>query len=319
MKTIFGIDIGGTQIKFGAFNEQCELMEKWSIGTDISESGKHIIPSIEEEIHRYAAVHRMENTDICGIGMGIPGPVDQDGFVRICVNLNWHQFNPVEELKKKFPDVSIAAENDANVAALGEYYQGAGKEYSSAMLITIGTGIGGGIILGGKILSGAHGIAGEIGHITTDSGAKERCNCGNLGCVDHIASASGIARTMRELLKEKTDSCILRETEDITAKDICDAAGKGDLLALGCLDRCMEPLARGMAFFSHAFDPEVFIIGGGVSAAGDLILRPLKKFYRENLYLIEKGADIRVASLGNDAGIIGTCMLAMQEAARKSA
>ena len=310
MRVIVGVDIGGTQLKFGIFTEQCELLEQWSVDTDISDSGMHIIPGIAEEIRSW--MQREFPVDITGIGMGIPGPVDKNGYVRTCVNLNWQEFNPVEELKKEFPDVRIAAGNDANVAALGEYCQGAGKEYSSAMLITIGTGIGGGIVLNGEILLGAHGLAGEIGHISLDSRAEERCNCGNLGCVDHIASASGIVREMEKLLNRSSEECMLRGKGAFTAKDVCDAAAAGDRLSQECIDLCMEPLAKGMAFFSHAFDPEVFMIGGGVSKAGRIILDPLEKHYRENLFLVEKGADIRRAVLGNNAGIIGACMLAAQ-------
>lgn len=312
MKVFFGIDIGGTQIKCGAFLETGRLLQKWSVRTDLSDGGNRIMTQIEQEVRGWMSAH--SGYMVGGIGMGIPGPVDRNGYVKTCVNLNWHEFNPTEELKKRFPEAEIAAGNDANVAALGEYTWGAGREYESAMLITIGTGIGGGIILGGQILSGAHGIAGEIGHITTDRGAVERCNCGNMGCVDHIASATGIARNMKELLEKERVSCMLRGREDVTAKDICDAAGRGDALCVKCLDQCMEPLGKAMAFFSHAFDPEVFMIGGGVSRAGEVILAPLRKHYQENLFLIQQGADIRAAELGNDAGIMGSCWLAIRRA-----
>ena len=306
MALYFGVDIGGTQLKIGAFTKDGALVDKWTADTDISNAGSHIIPDIANEIRQYLTGNG--ELQPAGIGMGIPGPVDRYGYVRTCVNLNWNDFYPVKELGKEFPDCRIAAGNDANVAALGEYAQGAGKEYESAMLITIGTGIGGGIVLDGKILAGAHGLAGEIGHITTDSSAHECCSCGNLGCVDHIASASGIVRVMKEMLAENTTDSIIRSLESITAKDICDAARGEDELAIKCLDICMEPLAKGMAFFTHAFDPEVFMIGGGVSKGGDTILEPLRKHYQENLFLTDRGADIIVAELGNDAGMIGAAM-----------
>lgn len=313
MNQIFGVDIGGTQIKIGAFSEDGSLLKKWAVETDLSESGSHIIPQVADEVRRYLTENGLTESAVKGIGMGIPGPVDKNGYVRTCVNLNWNAFNPVDELAKDFPDVHVCAGNDANVAALGEYWQGAGRNYESAMLITIGTGIGGGIVLDGKILLGAHGLAGEIGHIAADRNATERCNCGNLGCVDHIASASGIVRVMKELLSQSDEGSVLRKEKEITARAVCDAAAAADPLALRCIDTCMEVLARGMAWFSHAFDPEVFIIGGGVSQAGSIITDPLQKHYSENLFLIEKGADIRIAQLGNDAGIIGAGRLAMQE------
>lgn len=307
-KIVVGVDIGGTCVKFGIFDENKSLLYKWSEPTDLSEQGTKIIPEVHRQITSKIKKLELQLSDLKGIGMGIPGPVDSTGFVENCVNLNWNNVNPAKELEAFFPNIVIKAENDANVAALGEYVQGAGKAYKSAMLITIGTGIGGGIVLDGNILHGAHGLAGEIGHIAMDRNAKERCNCGNLGCVDHIASASGIVRIMRELLLENDTDCVLRGLPDFSAKDICDAAKDHDELASRCIDICMEPLARGMATFTHAFDPEVFIIGGGVSSSGETILEPLRIHYQENLFLTNHGADIIAASLGNDAGMIGAAM-----------
>lgn len=309
MDYIFGADIGGTQIKLGAFTkEEGNLVDSWALDTDISDQGSHIIHDIGNSVREYSSAH---NATISGIGIGIPGPVDRNGYVPKCVNLNWNGFYAVKELDKELPGIRTAAGNDANVATLGEYMKGAGSAYESAMFITIGTGIGGGVVINGKIIVGAHGIAGEIGHITTDRGTVEHCNCGNLGCIDHISSASGIVRVMREILADDASESSLRALPSFTAKDVCDVAAAGDALAVKCIDKCMEPLAKGMAFFSHAFDPDVFIIGGGVSKAGDTILNPLRKHYNENLFLISKGADIIQASLGNDAGMIGAAMQVM--------
>ena len=316
MKVFFGIDIGGTQLKIGAFSENETLLQKWTVITDLSDAGKRIIPQVGDEIRKWISVRSLTTSDIGGIGMGIPGPVTKDGYVRTCVNLNWNNFYPEKELQRQFPNIAVAVGNDANVAALGEYTHGAGKQYASAMLITIGTGIGGGVILDGEIISGAHGIAGEIGHITTDAEAEESCNCGNIGCVDHIASATGIVRKMKKLWEESEENSVLRGGV-LTAQEICRRAEEGDLLCIRCIDLCMAPLGKAMAFFSHAFDPEVFMIGGGVSRAGDVILTPLKKHYKENLYLIQNGADIRAAELGNDAGMIGSCMLVMERTAKR--
>ncbi len=310
MKVFFVVDIGGTGVKFGAFDQNGQLIDKWSILTNLSDSGQKIIPDVVKSINTYIA--RKEGLyNIGGIGMGIPGPVDKKGYVKTCVNLHWTEFNPVEELKKEFPDVAIAAGNDANVAALGEYYRGAGKEYSSMMLITLGTGVGGGIVIDGKVLLGANGLAGEVGHISGGIAETEKCNCGNVGCIDQFASATGIVRIMKKLLNEQDGFSKLCNKEKFTAKDVCMAAEQGDELALQCIDICMSALGTGLAFFSHAFDPEVYVIGGGVSRAGGLIIDVIKKAYLKRLFLIDKGADIKLATLGNDAGIIGACMLVM--------
>ena len=309
MKAIFGVDIGGTDIKTGMFSEDCQLIEKWSVSTDLSEHGKFIIPAVATGIREHMAIHNMKPEDVIGIGMGIPGPVDPHGYVKKCVNLNWKEFDPVAELAAYFPDCTIAAGNDANVAALGEYYQGGGAGSSSMMTVTLGTGVGGGVIMDGKIIIGAHGIAGEIGHIPMNRKEILTCNCGNKGCVDQCASATGIVRYARQMMEASEEPSKLREIENLTSRDVCDCAKEGDTLALCCIETCMEPLGAGLACFSHAFDPEVYVIGGGVSNAGDLIVEAIRKGYKEHMYLSE-GADIRLAKLGNDAGMIGACMLA---------
>lgn len=310
MKTIFGVDIGGTEIKTGMFSEDCRLIEKWSVKTDLSDQGSHIIEDVAAGIRAHMEQRGISSEDVLGIGMGIPGPVDPSGYVKKCVNLNWNEFDPVAELTKYFPNCAVAAGNDANVAALGEYYQGGGAGSSSMMMVTLGTGVGGGVIIDGKIIIGAHGLAGEIGHVAMNPEETQNCNCGNKGCVDQCASATGIVRYAKRMLKEEETPSALRNIEELTAKDVCDCAKAGDDLAGRCIERCMEPLGLGLVCFSHAFDPEVYVIGGGVSNAGDLIVEAVKKGYRKHMYLLSEGADIRLATLGNDAGIIGACMLA---------
>lgn len=312
MKVIIGVDIGGTNIKIGRFGLDGELLEKWSLKTDLSDCGKRIVPLVAESIVRNLEKTGLSKSDVAGIGMGIPGPVDRNGYVKKCVNLNWNDFNPVEELKKFFPECTVCAGNDANVASLGEYCRGAGKDASSMMMVTLGTGVGGGVIIDGKIIIGAHGIAGEIGHIAVAE-AEENCNCGNRGCIDQCASATGIVKRAKKLLQSCTEPSKLREIPQITAKDVCSMAKEGDGLAVRCISQCMYPLGKGLAYFSHAFDPEVYVIGGGVSLAGDIIVEAVRKGYEENMHLLKKGADIRLAELGNDAGMIGACALAAGE------
>ncbi len=314
MKVLFGVDIGGTQIKIGCFSEKGILLDKWAVDTDLSEGGRRIIPAVAAEIRSYASGHQISLKEVAGVGMGIPGPVDGDGYVKVCVNLHWREFNPVTELQKEIPGICAAAENDANLAALGEYYCGAGKGTSSMMLVTLGTGVGGGIIIGGNIISGAHGIAGEIGHITTHIEEYEKCNCGNIGCVDQFASATGMVRIMKKLLGSGEFESPLLAKNDFSAKDISECAEDGDPAAKKCLEICMGALGEGLSAFAHAFDPELYVIGGGVSKAGRIIIDAIEKEYEKHFFLIEKGAKITLAVLGNDAGIIGGSILAAKQA-----
>lgn len=313
MRLIFGVDIGGTTIKFGRFTEECELLEKWSVETDLSDYGTHIVPQVAEQLSVHMKERQIRKEEVLGIGMGIPGPVTASGYVEKCVNLHWTKFNPVIELEKFFPGFLIRAENDANVASLGEYYQGAGKAVSSMMMVTLGTGVGGGVIIDGKILTGAHGIGGEIGHIATDPTQEETCNCGNKGCIDQCASARGIVRKAEKLLNSSDQASVLRSCKTLTAKEVCDGARAGDGLAVRVIEECMYPLGVGLAHFSHAFDPELYVIGGGVSLAGDVIVDAVRKGYGAHLFLTETGADIRLAELGNDAGMTGACALIAKE------
>lgn len=314
MNIVFGIDIGGTKIKFGMFSADGNLLDKWSVSTDLSESGTYIIPSIAQNIKSFLSSRNLSENSITGIGIGIPGPIDRNGYVLKCVNLYWNNFNPVTELKKYFPDTYITAGNDANVAAYGEYFKGAGKKYRNMMLITLGTGVGGGIVLDGQILSGSHGLGGEIGHITVMPEETEHCNCGNIGCIDQFASATGIVRIMKKMLLESKVKNTVYAENNLDAKTICHFAKQGEATALQCLQTCMGALGKGMAFFTHAFDPDVFVIGGGVSKAGSVIMRPIEEAYNKNLFLVDKGANILPATLGNDAGITGACMLAIKGA-----
>lgn len=309
MKVFFGVDVGGTEIKIGAFSPEGDLLEKWSRKTDLSDNGNRVIPDVAANVCEYVEKHQMSMEDVAGIGIGIPGPVDRHGNVKVCVNLHWTNFNPVTELKKFFPDLPIAAGNDANVAALGEYYKGSGKGSASMMMVTLGTGVGGGIIIDGNIIHGANAIGGEIGHIAVNREPLTRCNCGNLGCVDECASATGIVRYAKHYLETETTPSGLRDLDVITAKDVCDQAKAGDVVAMKTMKKCMGVLAEGMALFSHAFDPEVYVLGGGVSHAGQWLIDLVAEEYHPHFHLIPKGADIRLAQLGNDAGIIGACML----------
>lgn len=248
-----------------------------------------------------------------GIGIGIPGPVLEDGFVEVCVNLNLHNFNPKDILKKFFPNVIIKAANDANVAALGEQWKGSGQGYRSLAMVTLGTGVGGAVIIDGKVRYGAHGLSGEMGHIQLNVDEKKICTCGGKGCVDQIASATGIVRYTSEQLIETTEPSVLRTKKFLTAKNIIDAAKKGDIFADTCVRHCMSYLAKSMAAVSYIVDPEAFIIGGGVSNAGDYLIGIIHNYLDSYITLTNKTIPVLKATLGNDAGIYGAARLVSQQ------
>lgn len=307
MKVFIGVDVGGTTTKFGIFSNQLEMIQKWSIKTRLSEQGNYIVPDIAAQITEVLKEKNIKASEIQGIGIGIPGPVDEDGYVSKCVNLHWNKFHVINEMKRYFKECLVVAENDANIAALGEYFKGKGKGYNSLMLVTLGTGVGGGIIINGKIWSGCHSLAGEIGHIMVREGENEFCNCGGRGCIDQYASATGIEREMRHLLSTG------KITDYPETKAICEAAKTGDELARRCLRRCMEALGKGLACVSHILDPEIYLIGGGVSKAGGIIVDYIQSGYKRYMYLGGKETKIDIAGLGNDAGITGAACLAAQK------
>ena len=318
MKIYFGVDIGGTYIKYGAFLQGDTLLKKWSVPTDLSEQGERIIPAIAEEVKKYTesfAKEKEEPVEISGIGLGIPGPVTKDGFVRNCVNLHWNAFYPQQEMKKYFPKSKICVENDANVATLGEYYFGNGKNKACncMMMVMLGTGVGSGIVQDGKILTSLRGVAGEIGHISLDGEEREQCSCGNRGCLNQIASATGLVRVMKRYLKETDEPSFLRKIMNFTAKEICDSAKAGDVLAQKCVEYSMGLLGKGLAFCSHILDPDLFVIGGGVTNAGNIILDAIRDGYQNEMFLVEKGAEIELSELRGEAGMMGAYAMVRED------
>lgn len=304
----FGIDIGGTATKLGAFAENGMLLDKWEIPTDSSGQGSHILPTVAAEITRYVAG---DLRHVAGAGVGVPGPVLRNGTVSRCVNLNWSRFNPARELSALLHGVPVFAGNDANVAAMGEYWQGSGQKAHSLVLVTLGTGVGSGIILDGKIVYGAHGLGGEVGHTLANPDEPLPCNCGHYGCLDQTASATGIVRHATRLLAGDDAPSTLRALEKITARDVFDAARAGDAVAFRAVDLCMGFLGRSLSMLTCVIDPELFIIGGGVSRAGLFLIDVLRRHYDAEATLLETKADIVLASLGNDAGIYGAAKLAI--------
>ena len=308
MKYGFGIDLGGTTVKLAYFDENGKMLDKWEIPTDTSDSGKNILRDIAAAVEKYLAEKQISREDIIGLGMGVPGPVSRDGVVHTCINLGWGVLN-VEQALQELTGFPVRAGNDANVAALGEYWVGGGKGYENMVMVTLGTGVGGGIIVEGKLFAGAHGAGGEIGHMTLHREEKIRCNCGKYGCVEQYCSATGVVRTAQRYL-EKTDApSSLRTLENLTCKDVFDAAGAGDAVAAEILDIVYQNLAEFLGNLCVTVDPDVVVIGGGVSKAGKPLLDGIRKYLPQYQIHATRNVELSLATLGNDAGAYGACKL----------
>ncbi|MGN0987906.1 MAG: ROK family glucokinase [Otoolea sp.] len=309
-KKCIGIDVGGTTVKVGLFELDGTLLRKWEVPTRKENGGENILPDVAASIRKVLEEEKLTLNDVAGAGMGIPGPVLPDGYVEVCVNLRWHDINPQRQLSDLLEGLPVRTGNDANVAALGEMWQGGGKGYSDIVMVTLGTGVGGGVIIDEKIVSGKHGMGGEIGHIRIREGEKESCNCKGHGCLEQVASATGIAREARRAMAAKNvDSMLRRFGDAVTAKDVLDCAKAGDGLALEVMETVCYYLGWGLAMISMTVDPEIFVIGGGVSRAGTFLTDMIKKYYNEYTPMSENKAGITLATLGNDAGIYGAARL----------
>ena len=303
-KYAFGVDIGGTTVKMGLFDEEGTVLEKWEIPTNTENHGSAVLPDIAAEIEAKLAEKNIAKEDVCGIGVGVPGPVDRHGNVLRCVNLGWSEFN-VEETLGEMTGLKVCAGNDANVAALGEMWKGGGKGHESIVMVTLGTGVGGGVIIDGHILAGANGAAGEIGHMPVNKHETECCGCGKKGCLEQYASATGIARMARQKLAQTERETMLRDIPDVTAKDVFDAAKSGDAVGLELVEELGERLGTALARIGAVCNPEAFVIGGGVSKAGTILTDVITKYYREIAFHAITDTPIVLAELGNDAGIYG--------------
>lgn len=303
-KYVFGVDIGGTTVKIGCFKEDGELIDKWEITTRTDDGGKYILGDIAESVKAKMDEEGLSKEEVAGIGMGVPGPVKDDGTVIKCVNLGWGIFNVAEELSN-LTGLPVKAGNDANMAALGEYWMGGGKGYSNQVMVTLGTGVGGGIIIDGKSLSGINGAGGEIGHMTINPNETDICGCGKKGCLEQYASATGVVRMANIALNDTDKPSKLRSVQYISAKEIFDAAKEGDDLAQDIVDEFGRKLGMALAQVACVVDPEVFVIGGGVSRAGQIIIDSVNKYFQMYAFHACRKTEIRLAELGNDAGMYG--------------
>lgn len=303
----FGVDVGGTTVKLGLFDMQGNVREKWEIPTRIEDNGKNILPDVATSILKKLEELDIPENEVAGIGIGTPGPVDDNGIVRKAVNLGWDVLDINEQLSS-LTAMKVKAGNDANVAALGEMWRGGAQGHDYVVLITLGTGVGCGIINQGKILTGSIGAAGEVGHMHIEDDESEYCNCGNQGCVEQYASATGVVRLAKRMLAQSDAPSVLREKE-LTAKVVFDAVKSGDALALEVAERFGFYLGKALAAVAVVCNPEIFVIGGGVSKAGPILLEYIRKYYLKYTFHADRNVEFALATLGNDAGIYGSAKL----------
>ena len=310
MKYGFGIDVGGTTVKLGLFTDKGELLEKWEIPTRTANGGEAILPDIAGAIGDCLNRRGIDKGDVLGLGLGVPGPVSSRGVVNHCVNLGWGVLDLPRGLGE-LTGLKVTAGNDANVAALGECWVGGGRGHDSMVLATLGTGIGGGIVIDGKIIPGAHGAGGEIGHIPMEQNEPEPCGCGKHGCAEQYGSATGISRLARRAMERQGTPSALRSLEQVTARDIFDLGAKGDKLALDILEEYYDFMGRFLAGICCVVDPEIIVLGGGVSKAGKPLLEGIRNTFVKYVFHPGRGIEFALAQLGNDAGIYGCFKLAL--------
>ncbi len=307
---VFGVDVGGTTVKLGLFDIQGNVIEKWEIPTRTENGGQNILPDIAAGIHAKMKEKGISKEDVAGVGVGVPGPVDGEGIVHRAVNLGWGEVDLKKELTDLLGDMRVEGGNDANVAALGEMWKGGGHGHKNLVAVTLGTGVGGGIIINGKIMTGAKGAGGEIGHIHVEDNETEACGCGNYGCLEEYASATGVTRLAKRMLKASDKPSALRQGE-ISAKAVFDAVKQGDELAIEVAKQFGEYLGKGLGIVAGVIDPEIFVIGGGVSKAGEVLFDYIRPPYERTAFHACRNTKFALATLGNDAGIYGAAKMVL--------
>ncbi len=307
MRYCFGIDIGGTTVKIGLFSISGEIIDKWEIKTHTENQGERILPDISESILNKLEEKKILKSDVNGIGIGVPAPVKADGIVKNTVNLGW-KYKEVKREMEELSGLRTEVGNDANVAALGEMWLGAGKGQENMIMVTLGTGVGGGIIVDGKPLVGAHGAGGEIGHLCMNYEETEKCGCGNTGCLEQYASATGITRLANIRLAKDDAKSVLRGQE-VSAKTVFDAVKAEDAVAKEIAEEFGKYLGHAMANLAAVADPSAIVIGGGVSKAGEVLIEYVEKNFKERAFFANKDTEFVLATLGNDAGICGAAKL----------
>lgn len=307
MKYCFGVDIGGTTVKMGLFEDSGEVLDKWEIVTRTEEEGKAILSDIAASIKEKLDARKIDEADVLGVGVGVPAPVTEAGVVNGSANLGWN-YKEVKKELEALTGFTAQIGNDANVAALGEMWKGGGAGQKNMIMVTLGTGVGGGVIVGGKVIIGEHGAGGEIGHLCVNYEETESCGCGNHGCLEQYASATGIVRIAKKKLASETRKTMLQK-DDVSAKDVFDAVKAGDEVADEIAQEFGRYLGHALANLAVVADPSVFVIGGGVSKAGEVLIPYIQKPYKEHAFFANKEVEFKLATLANDAGICGAAKL----------
>ena len=309
-KYVFGVDIGGTTVKLGLFDTDGNVLDKWEIPTRTENGGANILPDIAASIRDKMSEKSVDKSDVAGVGVGAPGPVDGEGIIHKAVNLGWGEMNLKKELTALLDGMRVEGGNDANVAALGEMWKGGGQGHTNLVAVTLGTGVGGGIIINGKIMTGATGSGGEIGHIHVEDNEDEACGCGNYGCLEEYASATGITRIANRKLRASDKDSVLKNGE-VSAKTVFDAVKAGDELAIEIAEQFGEYLGKGLAVIAGVVNPEIFVIGGGVSKAGEVLFEYIRPSFDKTVFHGCKDTQFALATLGNDAGIYGAAKMVL--------
>ena len=295
---VYGVDIGGTTIKVGLFTSVGQLLDRWELPTRTEGCGAAILPDLVQ----WMLEGPVPTDQLEGVGVGVPGPVLADGTVNGCVNLGWGVLPVSETLSRRLGGLPVRVINDANAAALGEAWQGAGQGRNNLILVTLGTGVGGGIVINGNVLTGAHGSAGEIGHMQVNPAETEWCSCGKQGCLEQYASATGILRLARQR----------HWTGEPTAKGVLDAARAGDPVAQAVAQEAGRWLGLALSYVAAVTDPEIILLGGGVARAGEVLLKPVRDQYRASVFHGAAETEFAAAALGNDAGMYGAAQLVLR-------
>lgn len=311
MKIGFGVDLGGTTVKIAAFDEKGAMLSKWEIPTVTANHGARILPDVADSVLDYCKEKGIAKDKVIGLGIGVPGAVNDRGMVPSCDNIGWGRKDVCEELSK-LTGFSVKAGNDATVAAVGECWKGGGQGCKNMVMVTLGTGVGGGIVIDGKPLHGTTGGAGEIGHMVLNRNETRKCNCGKRGCVEQYCSATGIVRMATDYLADSCEASSLRALEKITAKAVFDAAADGDAAAQEVLEQVYAYMGEFVANICIVLNPDQVVIGGGVSKAGEPLLAGIRKNFGKYVYHSNRDVEFRLAALGNDAGVYGAFKLILE-------